>query len=380
MKSLPLNSTQLRIAVAVLLCFLAGAVLERKSGFLSVSHLLQAEQPLTPIPLTSDPNLERLTQPRVLAPADDTAFAQWQAAARAQIIELGGSEIVPGEKHVPSYRVLSETRLPEGTLQRLIAFKTFDGSEIPAYLHIPQSEQPLPGILVISGHVKAHESGIEQLANEPDSYQHAAARQLAAAGAITLAPELRGFGYLGEPYNTDHRLVAYNAILQGTSYKWTVLRDLGYAMSLLRQLEGVDVSRIGVTGASLGGELAVNYSALDPGVSAVVFQSFSGGHGIKEPRQGDRDDQPHYCHVLPVIDRMVAQEHWYWLLAPRPVLGVRGSENKPFDSADRDVFGAGWASAGADTALELQVAKGGHEYFVEPAVEFFASVFGQDLP
>ena len=107
----------------------------------------------------------------------------------------------------------------------------------------------------------------------------------------------------------------------------------------------------------------------------MVFQSFGGGHGVKRSQRGTRDDQPHYCHVLPGIDMKIAQEHWYWLLAPRPVLGVRGSANGPFDDEDRELFGAVWQYADVGIELELQNAEGGHEYFVEPAVEFFSQTF-----
>jgi dienelactone hydrolase len=305
-------------------------------------------------------------------------FNSWQASTRALILSLGASAITPDREH--AYRVITDRMLASGVRQQLIAFRTFDGSEIPAYLHLPASPDPVPGILVIPGHVKEGHSGIEQLANDSGSYQHAAARQLAEHGFVTLTPELRGFGYLGQPFATEHRLVAYSAILSGTSYKWITLRDLGHAMQVLRALEEVDAERIAVSGASLGGELAVQYSALDLAVDAVVFHSFGGQQGIKAPPAGDAADQPHYCHVLPDIDRLVAQEHWFWLLAPRPVLGVRGSSNNPFGADDHERYGEAWVQLGAEANFELRVAEGGHEYFVEPAIEFLARVFTPQSP
>jgi dienelactone hydrolase len=329
--------------------------------------------------LDTDPSLARLALNRPLATPAPDAFGAWQEATRALILTLGASPITPDEQHI-AYRTLSERALADGVRQQLIAFRSFDGSEIPAYLHLPRGAGPRPGILMVPGHASEGESGIEQLANESGSYQHAAAGQLARLGYLTLTPELRGFGYLGQPFATEHRLVAYNAILRGTSYKWIALRDLGVAMQVLRGLDEVDGERIAVSGASLGGELAVQYSALDPDVDAVVFQSFGGRQGLKQSIHGDARDQPHYCHVLPGIDRVVAQEHWYWLLAPRPVLGVRGSDNNPFDDGDRDLYGQGWSYLGATSNFELRVAEGGHEYFIEPAAEFFARVFGPASP
>ncbi|HIE82474.1 MAG TPA: hypothetical protein EYQ00_00880, partial [Dehalococcoidia bacterium] len=94
---------------------------------------------------------------------------------------------------------------------------------MPAYLHQPRDitivGKRRPSLIVIPGHVRDGESGIEQTAVDRDSYQHASAMELARGGYITLTFELRGFGYLGSPYNQDHRIVAWNALLKGESYK-----------------------------------------------------------------------------------------------------------------------------------------------------------------
>jgi dienelactone hydrolase len=367
------NSKKTSLIVAtILLALLLGASLDRKLEILPmVKQLFIQDVSLQTLPIDSDPNLQDYSHVQRNAAAPAGGFSEWQENTRKLIVETAGSDIIPAAGVVPRFRVLEEETLANGVVRRLIAFTTFDESEIPAYLHLPPGQRKLPAILVIPGHVKEGESGIEQTALLDDSYQHAAARSLAERGFITLTPELRGFGYLGVPYQTEHTIVAYNALLEGTSYKWVVLKDLGYAMRLLRQLDRVDAQRTGVTGASYGGELAVNYGALDTDVKAVAFQAYGGSIGVKPSQKGDKHSQPHYCHILPSIDRMMSQEEWLWLLAPRPTLGVRGDSDRVFKESVVSIYQKGWELAGAQNRPLLISVEGGHEYFVDPAIDFF---------
>jgi dienelactone hydrolase len=360
------------VIAAIVFSLLLGAVLDRKLEILPmIKRQFIHENRLEPLNIDSDPNLENFFQIQRVSSLPQEEFSEWQGKTRKLILETSGSDVIPDPAEVVRYRILKENRLKSGILLQLIAFQTFDESEIPAYLHIPAGKEKLPAILVVPGHVKEGQSGIEQTALQDNSYQHAAARRLAEQGFVTLTPELRGFGYLGAPYKTEHRLVAYNALLEGTSYKWIILKDLGYAMRLLRQVDRVDAHRTGITGASLGGELAVNYSALDTDIKAVAFHSFGGAIGLKKARRGDKKNQPHYCHILPKIDRMVALEEWIWLLAPRPVLGIKGGNVAPFEDNSISMYQKGWELAGGQKSPLFMTTEGGHEFFVDPAISFF---------
>lgn len=270
-------------------------------------------------------------------------------------------------------RVL-EHQLSTANVERYqLAFSSFDGTEIPAYLHIPMrsnltKQDKLPAILVVPGHVDIHESGLEQTTRQADSYQHAAALRLAQAGFVTMTIELRGFGYLGKLQDMEHRLVAYNAILGGSSYKEIIMHDMAYAMAALRSNDKVDPERIGITGTSLGGELAVNYAALDESIKVIVFQGYGGKTGFKKSALGSRRSQPHYCHLLPGLDARVRMEEWIWLLAPRPTLSVRGNRERAVSEDAIERYKQGWP---LKNDFEHIVAEGGHEYFVEPAEAFF---------
>jgi dienelactone hydrolase len=215
---------------------------------------------------------------------------------------------------------------------------------------------------VVPGHVREGQSGIEQLANEPESYQHAAAARLARAGFVTLTFELRGFGYTGRPFGTEHVIVAYNAFLQDHSYKALVIQDTQAAVAILRSMDRVDKDKIGIAGASYGGEIAVNYAALDESIKVIISHSAFGYTGRKGMKKGGTRNQPHYCHLLPNVDSIVRREYWYWMLAPRPVLGIRGDQDAPHFADVFDIYNQGWEG---QEGLELKVQSGGHEFFVQ---------------
>lgn len=331
------------------------------------------------IPLVGDPGWIRFAEsskPALPRPdfSDPVKLHQWQSSARKF---LRDSVFELGENDVPlkvEYRRISEEDVGPGLSRVLLAFKAFDGTEIPAYLFIPGAlsgtQRPGPAVVVVPGHVRVSQSGIEQTAGIVDSYQHGNALRLAEAGIVALTFELRGFGELGPPFNTEHRLVAYNAILNGTFYKAIIAKDIRYAFDLLASLAGVDPERVGITGASYGGEMSVAYAALDERVKAVVFQAYGGTLGPRVGLARGNEKDLHYCRVIPGGGALF-REDFVRLLAPRPVLGIRGREEH-FKVAP-DFLGAvekAWETFGVPQNFELEVLPGGHQYFIEPAAEF----------
>lgn len=370
MKNNAMKSTAIKCSLMAVFLFLVGAVVEYKfSMIVDLKRFAFPEEKLSRLPIEADPHLERVYNGRSTDHSRSDNImpsADWRNELRRKILKE--IDIFMAPEGVIKYEILQEKTTANGIRQLLISFKSFDGSSIPAYLHLPNREGPMPAVLVMSGHVRAGQSGIEQLAKQETSYQHAAALQLAQQGFVTLSFELRGFGYLGSPHHTEHRLVAYNAILMGQSYKEVIMRDMNFAVSLLRGMDQVDPERIGLTGASLGGELTVNYAALDTSIKAVLFQAYGGRKGFKGIVKGGRDDQPHYCHLMPGLDLLVKREEWIWLLAPRPTLAVRGNEDSGVGKETIELYKSGWAER---DGFQFMVGEGGHEYFVQPAIQFF---------
>lgn len=308
---------------------------------------------------------------------DPDQFSRWRQDLKFRLSELLGFG-EPGPQSVVTE--LTRQEFPGGELVReTMTFVSFDGTRIPAVLQrLSGAVGKLPAVLLIPGHTKPDESGIVQLVSDESAYQHAAATALARAGFITLTFELRGFGALGQTLNTEHRLVAYNALLEGSFYKRVVLTDARYALALLLESEFVDSERVGVAGASFGGELAVTLAALSDRLSAIYFSGFGGSTGPYRYVAGNRNDQPHYCHIIPGAKSMMRREDMILLLAPRPALGNRGErETAPTDEFMRATQGAWNAFDAGDAFSFTTVAGGGHEFFVKEATEFFKQYLGQ---
>ena len=205
-----------------------------------------------------------------------------------------------------------------------------------------------------------------------ESYQHSVALELAKAGFVTLTIELRGFGLLGKPFNTEHRLVAYNAILGGSFYKAVVIKDIQFALNLLQTLDQVDPDRIGITGVSYGGEVAVTYAALDKRIRAVVFQGFGGLLGPNEGKLVGEEELPHYCHIIPGSANTLFKEDIFFLISPRPLLGVRGMQDFEGDlTGFRNEIKNFYEKMDSSSSFDFLMVPGGHEYFIKPAVSFF---------
>jgi dienelactone hydrolase len=279
--------------------------------------------------------------------------------------------------------ILNEEELPDGVLRSFVSFRSFDGTSIPAFLLQPAGANgSRPAALVIPGHGR----GIRGAAGLLEDYQNHAALELARDGYVVLVPELRGFGLLGPAIGLDHRVVATNALRAGQSYKGIVARDLQRALTALAGLPGVDDQRIGVAGASMGGELALLLGVLDDRVAATAVNSHGMHVGpVSDAEALERFAARHGCHILPAGAPVLAMEDWYRLLVPRPLLVVDGEADLEGGSAslpsrvgefEAAVRGA-YARERADSLVTIVVAKGGHEFFVDPTRDFFHRHLGE---
>jgi dienelactone hydrolase len=327
-----------------------------------------------------DPSLVKRVasmQPRLVRPSfdDRAAFVEWRESLRRTLRDEIFKLPAVGQRP-PPYRILHTERLQEGVERHAIVYRADDGTEIPAYLFYPARAERSPAVLVLSG----HGVGIWETAIQVESYQRAAAYQLARAGFVTLTPELRGFGHVGSEMGAEHQAVISNAILAGSFYKAVIAADLVRATDLLASLPRVQRDRIAVTGVSFGGEMSVAYAALDTRIAAVVVQGYGGETlgAVPGVSRSYGEPLPEGCHTIPGQNEIMRHEDMFLLVAPRPLLIVRGTQDGggiPSWNEFSEVMTAGYSSMGATHRFRAATAEGGHEYFVQPTVEFLTAQF-----
>jgi len=338
----------------------------------AVDQWMAADTPAARFEPSGDPTLRALAaeqepvHPRPHG-GDAEALRAWQRTVRAELQALYGVDGAPAE--VPPHTV-GDPETVDGVERRLVELTSFDGASLPAYLVRPRGvEGRRRAVLLFHGHVGPGQSGIDAYATTDDTYLNSAAVRLARGGFIVLAFELRGFGPLsGE---ASHRLIAYNALVAGTFYESVAARDAAAALAVLRAQPNVDADRVAVAGASLGGRLALAYAALDESVSPVIVQGYGGRLGpALGVAGGEHVDPPHGCTLVPGANRILRQEDWFALVAPRPLLAVRGREESMQHDALADSVRPVFEAMDAADALGVEVGPRGHEFFVEPALAF----------
>lgn len=308
-------------------------------------------------------------------PSQQKRFLQWQASSKQLLTEtVYELDLGAGAKSVPT--TIEPNRSVDDVATRIELWIAGDnGHQIPAVLLLPRSAQKVPALLVLPGHVKDGESGIEQMTQPIASYHNSAALKLAEAGYATLTIELRGFGILGPPNFPNHEIVAHNALLAGHFYKKLVIKDVQHAFEYLLSREEINSSRVGIAGVSLGAELAVAYAGLDERVKAIAFHSYGGKVGKFVGIQTSDSDVPHYCHIVPGSNHIFRQEDVFLLLAPRPTLGTRGVENPFSNQAFFRTLESSWMAFSLPSQLKLlnlpgQAEFSGHAFFVDETIEF----------
>ena len=315
---------------------------------------------------------------RVDGPA---ALAHWQEQAIGSLRALYQCPPAAAERLASGLMPEREYTLADGVSCQEVVHASDDGTLVPGLLLRPPAGAPdrgtlSPAVLVIPG----HGAGIAATAGFVDSYEHGVAWQLARAGYVVLTVELRGFGRLGARIGLTHEAVALNALMAGDSYRAVVARDVAAAFDALGRVPGVDPERLGITGCSLGGDLALTVAALRSTARVVVAQGLVDwpDHAGRRPAvAGDAFDlvaDP--CWVLPHENaRMWFEDRWLHV-APRPMLLVSARD----DVGDMHRRGSWlvdrlrqtYAACGVPDAFAFRVEQGHHQYFVDPALDFLA--------
>jgi len=76
---------------------------------------------------------------------------------------------------------------------------------------------------------------------------------------------------------------------------------------------------------------------------------------------------------MPGINRILRQEDWVRLIAPRPVLVVRGDRNMSRQTPEfKRLVSLAFESHGVASHFDVTITPGRHEFFVDPTEAFIA--------
>jgi dienelactone hydrolase len=303
-------------------------------------------------------------------PHDAHELEAWRAPTRARVLGLLG----PAPNKVPLDPEVTHVEDCGPYTRARVVFDTETTMSVPAYLLVPRDRvDPGPAVLAIHGHGagKALVCGLEP-GGPGDDYAH----QLACAGFVVLAPDLRGFGERADwmpdgKYHCDWNLVC--ATMAGVVPLQRNLWDLQCALDLLAAHPLVDPGRIAAAGLSYGGTCALFLAALDDRIAAAVvsgyFASWRAAHTVPWNMCGSQ--------VMPAQLGRLEHADLGALIAPRPLLVETGTGDVifPVDAARAAVaqLGEVYEYLGVRDALVHHVFEGDHRWHGARTPDFLAS-------
>jgi carboxymethylenebutenolidase len=126
-----------------------------------------------------------------------------------------------------------------------------DGSDMPLYLSVPSSSQPMPAIVVVHG-----QSGLDDFVKDTT-------HMLALQGYVAVAPDL--YHRDGPDCKDD------NPTRKERLRDPTIINDINSAIGFLRNHSQVDAGRLGIVGFCMGGRLVYLMSAANRDLKAGVM-------------------------------------------------------------------------------------------------------------
>jgi dienelactone hydrolase len=279
---------------------------------------------------------------------------------RGRLTELLGFAVPP----VPDVLVHA-VRQRDGCIEQAISY-TGDEGDVPALLLMP--EQPCgAGVVVHHQHHAQWQFGKSEAAGLCGDPWQAFGPALARRGVTVIAPDALGFedrrpGPPGtdarESDATDYFTAMCYRLVRGRPLMCTVLADAAAAHSALAGCDGVEETRIGALGHSMGGASVLLHAALD---ERIAFAVVSGSACTYEDRMAHGVGID-CAQAIPGLLELGDLDDIAGLVAPRPLLLCSADEDKYSRDAPRiaEAAGRAYRDAGAPQALVHYRAHGGH--------------------
>lgn len=207
---------------------------------------------------------------------------------------------------------LNPSRLPAS---QLVHYKTFDGKTISAFLWMPfnlKRDGTNPGIVLPHG---------GPTGQTVDSFNKTAVA-LASRGYVCIAPNVRG----STGYGMEFQRANYKDLGGGD------LQDEVYAAHFLAESGYVDPAKVGITGGSYGGYMAMIAIGRTPGVWAAAVELFGITDWLSEQEHEEPALQQYDQSILgdPVKDRQSYEDASpikYFKNAKAPLLILQGTND-----------------------------------------------------
>jgi len=301
-----------------------------------------------------------LNVPQFKSPGD---FLNWQVRQREQFVDRmlypyrGKIGIAVGKESV------------HATHRRREYLVSLDGEVLFRFFRLEPLDsapgQVLSTVVCFMGHGK-----VAQILDDPKSYQHACAAQFAKAGHLVFAMENIGM----EPGADRHHDLDQALRLEGHGWYSLLFAHQRILLDHIFADSRVDVRRVGVTGVSTGGLLALSAAAMEPRVAATSFQGIFGSMRVSFIRDRNRHCK---CGAIPGLLPDFDLPELALLVAPRP-MHVSNGKTDGFGPVEAkrcvDLITPLFKQAGG-MPPRFTISPGGHEFALDTANQFFAEQF-----
>lgn len=216
----------------------------------------------------------------------------------------------------PALEVHGQIELEKYRIQR-ISFLSAPDIRVTGNLYIPNGSGPFPAVLNLHGHWKQGKVAPAVQARGHVLAQHGiAVLSIDAAGAGERGGKERVWEYHGGSK-------AGELLLAGDSLMGFQVRDNIRALDVLESLPFIRSDKIGVTGASGGGNQTTWLAALDERVKAIVPVASAGSFEAYVARRNCM------CETLPGGLLLAEQWHLFGAMAPRALLILNARYDQP---------------------------------------------------